>query len=546
MKVRFLIIMMLSMVGFISAMNERDLERTARRERAQQRRNNTVWVKVKDVNAPNGTVVKEVPLWQMQQMTELQGMLQNQVNGNSERNPLDVSMITVQQLALIQLALQKVSDLVDFHHFCQNLVPDEKNDLINAAFAVDAQGLISLIMNEMFSVELQEKLGATIAVSGIMKSVIKYLTVEEVVNTTHQNRILSLACSFNNQYIVSSSFGQGGLILYDVATGKETPLLDEPFKGCQNIVYSPDGNYIAAVSSQPTDNFIIFDGKTGRQLQKINVLTGYNVNSPHRIAFSPDSKRFVAIHPTIASNKPAYKMIIGNVITGETIYAVDVYALQAIFVATVSWSVSGDIVLCYSSNENREYVKIYDGTKYNVKKMHAVDRVNVLASPDGHYLLDTQLSEVVNFASGKVICTVPKVVFTACWSSDSKHLIMTSSDHSLFFVDIATGKISVVLEKPSYAIQTVIISPDGRFIIFAEQNNIHILNCINPDVLMFMAEKLNIAQARLLYRLYLARIKGVRVTIHQNDFDYQIYLTLSEDVRDVVNKFLPFTLSNAS
>ena len=88
-------------------------------------------------------------------------------------------------------------------------------------------------------------------------------------------------------------------------------------------------------------------------------------------------------------------------------------------------------------------------------------------------------------------------------------------------------------------------SPDGRHIVAGLLGaNLILWKFIDPQALSYIANNLNIAQARFLYRLYLAKINNVPVILDPKDLDYQLYLTLPTDVQKVIKVFLPFELAS--
>src|SRR6266478_1225299 len=84
----------------------------------------TVWVKTSD------NILMEVPRWQIDQMKVLQILLVHQKGGNSKENPADASMVTSEQLASIQKALQNASDLEKFRKFYGSLSDDQQKSLL--------------------------------------------------------------------------------------------------------------------------------------------------------------------------------------------------------------------------------------------------------------------------------------------------------------------------------------------------------------------------------------------------------------------------------
>ncbi len=107
----------------------------------------------------------------------------------------------------------------------------------------------------------------------------------------------------------------------------------------------------------------------------------------------------------------------------------------------------------------------------------------------------------------------------------------------------ATGEpIKSVLDLFAGQVASVAFSPDSNYLFCGSRDGVVLFNMIKQETLNFIATQLNIAQARLLYRLYLANMNNVRVILDEKDLDYQLFKTLPVDVQKVVKAFLPFEL----
>jgi WD40 repeat protein len=87
----------------------------------------------------------------------------------------------------------------------------------------------------------------------------------------------------------------------------------------------------------------------------------------------------------------------------------------------------------------------------------------------------------------------------------------------------------------------IAFSPDGNYLFCGTNKSLVVFKMIDEATLDYIATQLNLAQARLLYRLYQAKINKVPVMLDKQDADYQIYLSLPQDVQKVVKAFLTFT-----
>ena len=183
-------------------------------------RSEEVWVKTSD------DVIVGIPQWQIDQMKVLQVLFLQQKLKNSKDNPVEASMISYENLVLMQKVLNIASNLEEFALFCESLTSEQKGNLTNAAFTLEATGLAALLANVTFSPEIQEKLGSsTVTAESILGPVVKYLQDLENSKTVFGGTDIHVASfSPSGDYIALGGLvlpeHQGFFALWDGKTNK--------------------------------------------------------------------------------------------------------------------------------------------------------------------------------------------------------------------------------------------------------------------------------------------------------------------------------------
>ena len=490
-----------------------------------------VWVKTSD-----GKLIG-VPQWQIDQMKVLQVLLVHQKGKNSKSNPVVASMVTSEQLALLQEMLQKASNLEQFRQFYGSLSDDQQKSVLANALTLEMQGLASLVMSYMFPLEIQQQMGASIfQPAGIITPVVKYLE-----NPENQKKVLgkhtaAVECVFyrpDGNYIVSGSDDKS-LIIWDAKTGKKIRVLEGHTNLVSCLAYSPDGNYI--VSGSVDKSLIIWDAKTGK---KIRVLEGHT-NLVSCLAYSPDGNYIV-------SGSVDKSLIIWDAKTGEKIKLLEGHTLP---INCVAYSPDGKYIVSGSADESLIIWDAKTGEEIKILKSQHKNAVSCVAySPDGNYIVSGFEDEslvIWNSITGESIRVLKghtEWVGSVVYSPDGNDIMSASADGFLIIWNAATGeKIKILKGSQSFVISAV-YSPDGNDVVFGtEDHSVTLWKLIKPETLNYIATQLNIAQARLLYRLYLAKINNVPVIVDQQDLDYQLFTTLPADVQRVVKLFFPFNL----
>lgn len=653
-KILLLFVSIAGLVGSIDAMKPNKFTYTVKsksRQQAMPKRQiglESVWVQTFD-----GQKV-EMPKWQIDQMKALQVLFVYQKGKNSEGNPVDALMINYEDLTLMQKALTIAGNLGEFAVFCENLMPEQKAHLINAAFAVEAIGLASLLAEGNFSPEIQEKLGAT--VPGILEPVVGYLQNPEhskiVLKGENDRSSQFPRCALfspNGDYILSG--GQTFLGLWDGKTGKKVKIPERNYGNVSCIAFSFDGKFIIAGSSTEKNNLILLN------ISDLNNIT-YTLLEGHIdwvkcIAFSPDGTKIVSggvrgqvilwdisnvhkiSHTELVGHMP-YNSHLKNFVrevafssdgnyiiscsdgvknnlilwdgkTGEQIRILEGHGLTSnpLFsgVSCAAFSSDGNYIISGSKGIENNLI-LWDGRtgdKIKILEGHKGDVFCAAFSPNSNYIISGSsgiqnnlllwdISPIVtknklpyllfslkNYVSGALPQEIVKLIGqnlvelsqlnivsqefkghgtdrsgydgTMCvaFSPDAKYIVSGGwGKQNLIVWNAKTGK-QVKAENLGSAICDVAFGPDSRSIVCTGGYGNHYLvlfKLLDTQALGFISTKLNIAQARFLYRLYLATLNKIPVMIDENDLDYGIYKSLPKDVQNLINSIFPFQLAS--
>ena len=490
-----------------------------------------VWVKTSD------NVFMKIPQWQIDQMKSLQ---------QKDNPPVDASMITSGDLALVQKALNSASNSNEFEIFCDKLTQGEKTSLINNAFILEMQGLASLLMSYIFPKEIQAQMGASVIhQAGIIAPVIDYLKIDSVKRLllSHTGIVHHAVFSPDGNRIVSAATGiKNNLILYNVLTGEEKSL----FTGTHvvnDVVFSPNGQYIATIVF---NSITLLDGSSGQKIKNISY-PKYWVNG---MVFSLDSNYILVSYFTNLK----HFLILHDIKTdkrSEMFKDVNVPNFSEIILSLNGKYIVGGI----GNKRNTERVILLDATtgrRIRAFQGLAIGKVSVAISPDSNYIVagssegdefivwDVETAEKRAFLKGH-----DGVLKCVTFSPDGKYIVSGSSgnQNNLIVWDGKTGELLTKVEGFKN-VHCVAFSPDGNYLLCGGEEGLKLLKFITPQILYFIATQLNLAQARFLYRLYLAKINNVSVIMDSKDLDYQLYLTLPKDVQQTVKEFFPFELAS--
>lgn len=518
-------------------------------------KSNIVWVRTSD------NVIMEIPRWQIDQMKDLQ-----QKEDNSNDNPINALMITGENLALVCKALTIASNLEQFRRFYSGLSDDQQKSLLADAFTLGMQGLASLLITYMFPVEVQQQMGASIIQQGgIIAPLVQYLQKPEIIPLGHKGMVRSVAFSPDGNRIISAAAGvERNLILYDLKSGKEIKnLIPQTFpEPC--VAFSPDGKYIAAGASRYFDTLIVSDGITGERIkvlggsEQVDIFGRYESKIVNCVAFSSDSNSILA-----GAQFPylGFKPIVYDVKTGKIILVYDNSSVFYDKSKKDSFEGYNDSMTCAAFRPNRNDIIVgsdgsgsnlsaYDSKTYKyIRSFTGLSQgsPSIMFSLDGKYLVGGTLELLLwDAETGKTVKTFQNLggrIVSVAFHPSGNYIVAgyNRSQNNVIMFSCKTGLPIRKFDGIS-DVQCVAFSPDGHLLLCGGRQGLMLFKLINKKALNTIATKLNLAQARLLYRLYLAKINKLPVIMDSKDLDYQLFNTLPDDVRQLVKTFLPFEL----
>ena len=503
-------------------------------------RSEVIWVKTSD-----GKLV-EVPQWQIDQMKVLQVLLVHQKGENSSNNPADAAMVTSQQLMLLQEALHKASNLEQFRQFYAALSKGQQKALLADAFTLEMQGLASLLITYMFPIEVQQQMGASVLQPvGIITPVVEYLQTKDTLPLSHTGPVYHIAFSPDGKRIISAAAGiNNNLILYDLTTGQQESLLMGTTV-VNDVAFSPDGKYIAIALF---NTILLCDGYTGEKIEEF----GKNLYWPDCITFSADSK-YIILGSTTGS---AQHKVEGNLVVYDIkkFNKVETFEYVEAPIHSVGCSPDGMYIIAGTAKDYVERVIVFDAvTGRWVKAFQGfiTGKVCVGSNPDSSTIVagGSQGGLVLwDIKTGKLLALLEGYdggIRSVAFSFDGKYIasVQSGEQNNLMIWDGSTGKLvqNIVGMKN---VRCVAFSPDGKFLLCGDNEELKLLKFITPQTIDYIARQLNFAQARFLYRLYIAKMNNMPVILDVKDLDYQIFKTLPADVQRVINAFLPFELAS--
>ena len=239
----------------------------------------------------------------------------------------------------------------------------------------------------------------------------------------HADYVRSIAFSPDGKMLAAAGGSQargGEIKIWDVQSHQ----LLRTFAGHQDSIYSvawsPDGKLIASGSYDKTAK--LWDAETGKELFALQD----HIDAVFSVAFSPDGKRLAT-----ASQDRTVK--IWNVGTGRRLY-------------TLSDALDGLTGVAYSPDGSEIAAAGYDKTIYVWK----------LAEDEGHL----RQSLIADQDS----------ILAIAWAGDAQTLVTASSDGSIRLRNPATLDLTSVLDRQPDWVETLDLSPDGKWLAAGRYN----------------------------------------------------------------------------
>ena len=279
--------------------------------------------------------------------------------------------------------------------------------------------------------------------------------------------------------------------LYEVETGKELRKIDGPAIGLAGLLFSPDGQTLAARSAD--GGLILWETSTGKEMQQIKapqqpgnrrtvafVLRGGG-DAPG-MAFAPDGKTVAAVMTEYKEQSFTAAVKIWDVASGKEAHEIKVP--DGVGISGVAFAPGGNI-LAYCANGVVHLCEVDTGKE--VRQIKAPDlAISVIFSPDGKTLATRGRAQQVRLwetETGKELyqlgapeATTPRggMVIVAprlgsigpetrnlAFSPDGKR-IATTSGGTVRLWDAATGKEVLLADGHQGPLTAVALSPDGK------------------------------------------------------------------------------------
>lgn len=373
---------------------------------------------------------------------------------------------------------------------------------------------------------------------------------------THHNSSC-IAFSLNDNYYLYNNLNEPGEIkLISTETMTELSSLHEHKAQVNTIKFSPNGNYIVSGSNDNSpNNLILWDGNT---FQKIANLTHKGAPTGHvypviQADFTPDSKYII-------SQDTQDNVIIWDVASKKPILKFDNHA-------GILWDMAHEQTLLSKNTKfsyNPKMLHSYIQSDYNNRKMlyeltvnaffnHPILPINPKAMPvlltKPNIIIGQQHSLITPFELQQEVNIAPNNNYNveyAVESSDSEYLLFSYIPNTITLRCSDTGNL---LNIPIQPFTSIHFSPNNDYIIatYPHTNNA-VFSMWNIADLKMMREiynaSLTLSHAQFLYRLYIAQINKTKVLIDKNDPDYEVYKSLPANIKNLVDRFLPFGLTS--
>lgn len=306
------------------------------------------------------------------------------------------------------------------------------------------------------------------------------------------------ACAPDGRLIAGGNY-DGGVYLWDVATGKEVHHFLGHRNNVNSVAFSPDGRYLLSGGHDSTMR--LWDAETGKEVRKFQGHTGWIFG----VAFSPDGR--VAVSSSADwSPKPDNSLRLWDVRSGAELKRFEGHTAPILSVAFLP---DGRRILSGSDDASVRLWSVQTGKELRAYRKHATAVRCVAVSPDGRFALSGGIADYGKLEpaiqrGGERVVADPENCVICVWDLESGQLLRQLRGHeggvhsvafsrdgrlalsgsggqhaSIGFVpaedntvrlwDVQSGREIVRIVAPN-CVDSVAMPPEGRFVVFAGAN----------------------------------------------------------------------------
>ena len=353
-----------------------------------------------------------------------------------------------------------------------------------------------------------------------------------VIGTMHNTNCLTF--SPDDNYCLYNNINIPGIINVSYSKNPQNWIVLNPLIGhtsqVNTIKFSPDGRYIISGSDGDKNNLILWDGIT---LQKIKVLEGHISNVTHA-DFTPDSK-YIISHD-IKNNNIIWDMK-DKIAIDKTYFIYEPARLHTYF---------------YIDKSLYLYQKYFDDGRQNQTDL----KTSILPINTNSIIsVESEPNNVLSFATKQKIVAKRKFLYMidyAVESPNAQYLALANKRANRVWMLrlLKERQMPIFALLPTGFFNGIYFSPQSNYLITTNRNNdpndhlvFSLWNMADIETISKLPA-VSLSQARFLYRLYVALLNKVKVIIDENDQDYTAYTSLPKNVKDLVDRFLPFGISS--
>lgn len=376
----------------------------------------------------------------------------------------------------------------------------------------------------------------------------------------------SIRFSPNDEYCLFNSINNPGIINIkshkDNTDWVDLPPLHEHTAHINTVQFSPDGNYIISGSDDNyPNNLILWDAKSFKKITSFSYEGPWSahLHPVMRAHFTPDNKYIISTDKQqntiiwdVANQKPVVKLDIQN----QALWQIDSPKPTFFKHSVRKFMYSPQLLHTYMNGDTNQ--KILYELSINKIFNHSVLPVNdnaistLVTDLQRKAITCKQYHSMPPFEFRKNVNIIPNNGYNleyAVESPDSQYLLLAYEPR---YITLTLTEEKKSLTIPVYPYDTIKFSPQNDYIIVTHPPTV-------PKNRMFTTWKISdlkmmldisynssitLSQARFLYRIYIAHMNRVKVIIDQNDPDYAVYNSLPENIKNLVNKFLPFQIAS--